>query len=58
MDFEQFQSKIADYDYLFVGKVSDDLRDSFFLPMGVNEISAGDFFSISGVPGSLKLKKL
>jgi hypothetical protein len=58
MDFKQFSSRIADYDYLYVGRVSEELRNSFFLPMGVNKISAGELYSISGEPGNISLEKL
>jgi hypothetical protein len=58
MDLKQFATRIADYDYLYVGKVSEELRNSFFLPMGINEISAGELYSISGEPGNIRLEKL
>jgi len=58
MDLKQFATRIADYDYLYVGKVSEELRNSFFLPMGINKISAGELYSISGEPGNILLEKL
>jgi hypothetical protein len=57
MDLKQFATRIADYDYLYVGKISEELRNSFFLPMGINEISAGELYSISGEPGNIILEK-
>lgn len=58
MDYKQFATRVADYDYLYVGKISEELITSFFLPMGINEISAGELYSISGEPGNISLEKL
>ncbi len=58
MDTDDFSRKISGYDYLYIGRTSETLKKSFFSPLGVKEIQAGDLFSIVKGLGTITLRKI
>jgi hypothetical protein len=58
MELKQFEYQLADYDYLFVGRSSDELNASFLGRVGVKGSATGNLFAITGAPPSIRLQKV
>ncbi len=55
---KEFGYQLADYDYLFVGRSSDELNASFLGRVGVKGSATGNLFAITGAPPSIRLQKV
>lgn len=51
-------SRLVKHDYVFVGKVSDELRSLLFAPLGMHEVPSGAIYSIVDKAGTLKLERV
>ena len=58
MNLKQFGDRLADYDYLFVGRSSEELDASLLRPYGINDNPTGHLFSITGKPSSIRFQKV
>jgi hypothetical protein len=58
IDLGQFEAQLANYDYIFIGRSSEEFKTSFLEPYGVNESTTGDLFAITGKPSAIRFQKL
>lgn len=58
IDLGQFEAQLANYDYIFIGRSSEEFKTPFLEPYGVNESATGDLFAITGKPSAIRFQKL